>query len=79
MEALLAAPRVAGFDDADLAALAARVRGPVYNRGHAAFAAQTRLWNGNILCQARALACPIDAGDVAQCVPLRPPRRAPGC
>jgi hypothetical protein len=65
MEKILAAPRVGGLPPELLAALAAAIRGSVYDRGHPSFAQQTRLWNGNLVCAPRAVASPVDAADVS--------------
>jgi hypothetical protein len=69
MEGLLAT-RFPGLAAPLLRELTAAVAGHVYDRvqGAQGFAQQTRLWNGNLICPSKAVACPVDAHDVSRCV-----------
>lgn len=56
------------MDPALLDSLRACLRGPVYERGSAGFAPNTRLFNGNVVCAAEAVCLPLDAADVSAAV-----------
>ncbi|VDB91324.1 unnamed protein product [Peniophora sp. CBMAI 1063] len=48
--------------------LRASLRGPVYERGSSGFVPNTRLFNGNVVCNAEAVCLPLDAADVSAAV-----------
>jgi hypothetical protein len=80
METLVRAARFPGLSPPLLRELQAACAGTVFDRVQGApdFAKQTRLWNGNLVCAARAVACPVDAQDVSRCARLSPVL-APNC